>query len=93
MKKYSPFDTAVWKACERIPKGEVRSYDWIARQIKRPKAARAVAQALARNPFSPRVPCHRVIRKDGGLGGFSAPGGVKRKRELLRQEGVVIRFR
>lgn len=86
MKKYPPFQQAVWKACMRIPEGETRSYKWIAEQIGKPGAARAVGAALGRNPFAPLVPCHRVIKSDGTLGGFSAPGGLKAKAKLLEKE-------
>lgn len=89
MKSYPPFYQAVWKACARIPKGQVRTYGWIARQIGRPQAARAVGQALGKNPFSPAVPCHRVVGADGKLTGFSAPGGIAAKRRLLRREGAI----
>ena len=86
MKKYTPFQRAVWTACMAIPKGETRSYGWVAARIGRPKAVRAVGAALGKNPFAPAVPCHRVIRSDGTLGGFSAPGGLKSKVKLLRKE-------
>lgn len=86
MKEYTPFQQAVWKACMKIPAGQTRSYKWIARQIGRPGAVRAVGTALGRNPFAPAVPCHRVIRSDGTLGGFSAPGGLKTKLKLLQKE-------
>ncbi|MBI4376359.1 MAG: MGMT family protein [Elusimicrobia bacterium] len=89
MRGYPPFYQAVWKACAEIPEGEVRSYGWIARRIGKPGAARAVGQALAKNPFAPLVPCHRVVGADGKLHGFSAPGGVKAKRRLLIAEGAL----
>ncbi len=89
MKDYPPFSQAVWKACAEIPKGQVRTYGWIARRIGRPKAARAVGQALGRNPFAPTVPCHRVVGVDGSMTGFSAAGGVAAKRRLLRKEGAL----
>lgn len=88
MKAYPDFYQAVWRACAEIPKGKVRSYGWIARRIGKPKAARAVGQALAKNPFAPLIPCHRVVGADGRLTGFSAPGGVGAKRRLLAREGV-----
>ena len=91
MRGYPPFHRKVWLACATIPKGEVRTYGWIARKIGQPKAARAVGQALARNPFAPRVPCHRVVGADGRLTGFSAPGGVCAKRRLLEKEGALRR--
>ena len=90
MKKYPPFYQKVWRACATIPKGQVRTYGWVARRIGKPGAARAVGQALGKNPFAPVVPCHRVVGADGRLGGFSAPGGVEAKRKLLRKEGVPV---
>jgi O-6-methylguanine DNA methyltransferase len=86
MKAYTPFQRAVWKACMSIPSGETRSYKWIAERIGRPGAVRAVGSALGKNPFAPLVPCHRVIRSDGGTGGFSGPGGTRAKAALLRKE-------
>ena len=71
----------------KIPKGKVKTYKEVAIGIKMPKSARAVANACGKNPYPPRVPCHRVIRSDGTLGGFSAPGGSKIKKKLLKQEG------
>ncbi len=86
MRSHTPFRQAVWKACMAIPAGQTRSYKWIAEQIGRPGAVRAVGSALGKNPFAPIVPCHRVIRSDGNPGGFSAPGGVKAKLKLLKKE-------
>lgn len=80
------FQKRVWKALLKIPRGEVRTYEWIAREIGHPKAIRAVGNAVGKNPLAPEVPCHRVIRKDGSLGGYSGPGGVRRKKRLLRWE-------
>ena len=74
----------------KIPKGTVKSYKQVAIAINRPKSARAVANACGRNPYAPKVPCHRVIRSDGSLGGFSAPGGLKEKKKLLKKEGFSI---
>ena len=71
----------------KIPKGKVKTYKEVAIGIKMPKSARAVANACGKNPYPPRVPCHRVIRSDGSLGGFSAPGGIKTKKKLLKKEG------
>ena len=87
MEDYPLFYQAVWKACAEIPKGKARSYGWIAKKIKKPGAARAVGQALAKNPFSPIIPCHRVVSAAGKLTGFSAPGGIKKKADLLKEEG------
>lgn len=86
MKSYTAFQRAVWKACAEIPPGETRSYAWIARRIGKPGAARAVGQALGKNPFAPTIPCHRVVRSDGTLGGYSGRGGLRTKRALLARE-------
>ena len=81
----SAFQRQVYRAIAAIPAGQVRTYGWVARRIRRPASARAVGSALHRNPFAPRVPCHRVIRADGTLGGYA--GGLAQKRRLLRREG------
>jgi O-6-methylguanine DNA methyltransferase len=81
----TPFQREVYVAVSRIPRGQTRSYQWVAKAIGRPGAARAVGNALNGNPFAPRVPCHRVVRADGTLGGFA--GGPARKRRLLLREG------
>ena len=88
MKSYPEFYRKVWLACIEIKAGETRSYKWLARRIGSPRAARAVALALKRNPFAPLVPCHRVIRSDGTLGGYSGPGGTAAKERMLRKEGA-----
>jgi methylated-DNA-[protein]-cysteine S-methyltransferase len=89
MKTYPPFYQAVWKACAEIPAGQVRTYGWIARRIGKPKAARAVGQALGKNPFAPAIPCHRVVGADGRLTGYSGRGGVATKRRMLQKEGAL----
>ncbi len=78
------FQREVWEATKLILYGETRSYAWVAEQIKRPRAARAVGQALGRNPLPIIIPCHRVIANNGRLGGFT--GGLEMKRELLLLE-------
>ena len=80
------FQKKVWKILLTIPKGETKSYSWVARKVGSPAACRAVGQALHKNPFAPEGPCHRVIRKDGSLGGYSK--GVARKKVLLQGERV-----
>lgn len=80
----TPFQQAVWRATRLIPWGQSRSYKWVAGQAGSPGAARAAGQALARNPLPVIVPCHRVLERNGGPGGFS--GGLKMKRFLLRLE-------
>jgi len=88
--KGTKFQVKVWKYLKTIPKGKVKTYKQVARGINRPKAVRAVANACARNPYAPGVPCHRVIRSNGTLGGFSSPGGTKSKKKLLKKEGFLI---
>ena len=78
------FQRQVWQAAQQIPHGETRSYGWIAKQIGKPQAARAVGQALGKNPFLIIVPCHRVIAGDGTLGGFGC--GLPAKQKLLKLE-------
>jgi O-6-methylguanine DNA methyltransferase len=90
-KNYPVFYQKVWNACLDIPKGEVRTYGWIAQKIKSPYAARAVGTALGANPFAPYVPCHRVIRSDGKLGGYSGVGGLAAKKKMLLKEGAFIK--
>ena len=84
------FQLKVWNFLKTIPKGKVITYKQLAISIKSPKAARAVANACAKNPYSPKIPCHRVIRSDGALGGYSGRGGIRKKLKLLRAEKVVI---
>ena len=80
------FEQKVYAVIRRIPRGQTRSYAWVAQQLRKPGAARAVGQALKRNPFAPQVPCHRVVKSDGSLGGYSARGGLRRKQQLLARE-------
>ena len=74
----------------KIPKGKVKNYKEVAKGIKMPKSARAVANACGKNPYAPKVPCHRVVRSDGSLGGFSVRGGIKLKKKLLKKEGFSL---
>lgn len=83
----TPFQRAVLETALRIPRGEVRSYAWIARELGHPRAVRAVGTALAHNPIQYVIPCHRVVRADGDLGNYSG-GGVETKERALRYEGV-----
>ena len=83
----------VWEELKKIPFGETRSYKQVAIAIGHPQSARAVANACAKNPFAPHVPCHRVIRSDGNLGGYSGEGGTKKKAELLSIENEDVRKR
>jgi len=87
--KGTPFQKKVWQALCEIPKGETITYKELAKNIGKPKAVRAVANAVGANPLAPLVPCHRVIRSDGELGGYSGKGGVKTKFTLLKKEGAI----
>ena len=80
------FQQFVWNEIEKIPYGETRSYKDIAVLIGKPKSARAVANACAKNPTPIKRPCHRVICSNGQLGGYSGPGGIETKKKLLEQE-------
>lgn len=88
MERISDFHRRVYEAARTIPRGAVMSYGEVARLAGNPRAARAVGAAMARNPFAPFVPCHRVIGADGGLVGFGGQGGLDLKRSLLEAEGV-----
>ena len=80
------FQIEVWKEISKIPYGETKTYKDLAIALGRPNSARAVANACGKNPYAPLIPCHRVIRTDGKLGGYSGKGGIKTKKKLLIQE-------
>ncbi len=82
------FERKVWEVLRQIPRGEVRSYRWVAKEIGNPKASRAVGGACGSNPIPFIVPCHRVISSSGTLGGYGY--GLKVKRELLKLEGYDV---
>jgi methylated-DNA-[protein]-cysteine S-methyltransferase len=84
----TPFEIKVWDTVNGIPYGQSRSYDWVAKQVGAPNKVRAVGQALKHNRLPLVIPCHRVIKKSGDLGGFSA--GVELKRKLLKIEGRLL---
>ncbi|MFC1590531.1 MGMT family protein [Candidatus Omnitrophota bacterium] len=84
--EFTGFQKAVYRAVCAIPRGEVRSYRWVAKRAGSPDAYRACGNALNRNPLPGVIPCHRVIRQDRTIGAFSK--GVKAKRKLLRSEGI-----
>ena len=90
MIKGTKFQQKVWKYLKTIPKGKVKTYKEVAIGIKRPKSARAVANACGKNPYAPEIPCHRVIRADGSIGGYSGKGGIKTKKKLLKIEGFQL---
>ena len=84
------FQKKVWNYLKTIRKGTVKSYKQVAIAINKPKSARAVANAIGKNPFAPKIPCHRIIRSDGSLGGYSGKGGLKTKKLLLKKEGIIV---
>ena len=83
------FQRRVLELTSKIPRGKVTTYKEIARAMGKPKAYRAVAKALAENPYPVKIPCHRVVRSDGEIGGYT--GGTWKKARLLKQEGVEIK--
>ena len=83
----SDFSRRAWQACRTIPRGETRSYAWLATQARNPRALRAAGQAMAHNPVSILIPCHRVIATDGSLRGYG--GGLELKQRLLDLERAV----
>ena len=88
--KGTKFEVKVWQYLRKIPLGSVKTYSQVAKGIRRPLAVRAVANAIGKNPYSPKIPCHRVIRSDGSIGGYSGKGGVKTKKLLLKKEGIML---
>ncbi len=90
MSKETTFQREVWNEIDKIPRGKVITYGQIAKNIGKPKAARAVANACGANPNPITTPCHRVICSNGDIGGYSGSGSVKQKIELLRKEGVTL---
>ena len=83
------FQIKVWKEIMKIPLGKTKSYKEIAFILDKPNASRAVANACGKNPYVPMIPCHRVIRSDKQLGGYSGHGGIETKKKLLISEGYV----
>ncbi|MFH1663579.1 MAG: MGMT family protein [archaeon] len=83
------FNERVWNTIKKIPKGKISTYEEISKAVGKPKAFRAVGNACNKNPFSPRVPCHRVVKSNGSLGGFAS--GTKKKIQLLKKEGVQVK--
>ena len=82
------FQSQCYEALKKVPPGKVITYGGLAEMIGRPKAHRAVGSAMNKNPFAPKVPCHRVVKSNGDLGGFSIDTKVKIKR--LQEEGVMV---
>jgi len=89
--KGTKFQIKVWNYLKKIPKGKLRTYSQVAKAINKPLAVRAVANAIGKNPFPPMIPCHRVVRSDGSLGGYSGKGGVTTKKVLLKKEKIHLK--
>jgi len=88
--KGTKFQLKVWSYLTKIPRGTVKTYSEVARAIGKPLAVRAVANAIGKNPCPPKIPCHRVVRSDGSLGGYSGKGGIRSKKVLLKKEGITL---
>ena len=88
--KGTDFQKMVWSEITKIPKGKTITYKELAVKIGKPKAYQAVANACAKNPLLEIIPCHRVIREDGKMGGYNGKKGVKRKKGLFKSEGVKL---
>jgi len=88
--KGTDFQKKVWLEISKVPKGKTITYKELAIKLGKPKAYRAVANACAKNPLLEIIPCHRVIREDGKMGGYNGKKGVKRKKRLLKSEGVKL---
>ena len=84
------FQVKVWRYLMKIPVGSIKTYTEVAKAIGNPLAVRAVANAIAKNPYPTQIPCHRVIRSNGSLGGYSGKGGLKTKKKLLKKEGIIV---
>jgi len=88
-KDLTDFEWQVLQACLKIPLGETRSYQWIAHKIGSPKAVRAVGQALRKNPYPLIIPCHRVVRSDGTLGGYAGKMDDKKAKLLAIEQRII----
>ena len=89
--KGTKFQINVWNYLKKIPKVKLRTYSQVAKAINKPLAVRAVANAICKNPFPPIIPCHRVVRSDGSLGGYCGKGGVTTKKVLLKKEKIHLK--
>ena len=90
MRKNTKLQLKVWNYLKKIPRGTIKTYMQVAKAVGKPNAVRAIANAIGKNPYPPQIPCHRVIRSDGSIGGYSAKGGTKTKRKLLKKEGIIV---
>jgi len=92
-KKLTAFEWQVLQAALTIPLGETRSYQWVAQKIGRPQAARAVGQALRKNPYPLMIPCHRVVRSDGTPGGYAGKMDGKKSQLLAAEQDIARQFK
>ncbi len=88
--KHQTFREKIYELCRKIPKGNVATYGQLAKLAGNPKAARAVGMCMKINPDAPHTPCHRVVAGDGSLTGYSAAGGIAKKKAMLIAEGVMF---
>ena len=88
--KGTKFQIKVWEFLKTIPNGTVTTYSKVAEAIGYPEAVRAVANAIGNNPNPIIIPCHRVVRSDGTIGGYSGIGGINKKKSLLRKENIKL---
>ena len=88
--KGTKFQIKVWEFLKTIPNGTVTTYSKVAEAIGYPKAVRAVANSIGNNPNPIIIPCHRVVRSDGTIGGYSGIGGINKKKSLLRKENIKL---
>jgi methylated-DNA-[protein]-cysteine S-methyltransferase len=88
--KGTKFQIKIWEFLKTIPNGTVTTYSKVAEAIGYPKAVRAVANAIGNNPNPIIIPCHRVVRSDGTIGGYSGIGGINKKKSLLRKENIKL---
>lgn len=87
---YKMFKTKVYNLLKKVPKGKITTYKAIAKKLNT-KAYRAVGQALKQNPCAQKIPCHRVVKSDGSLGGYQGKLNSKKKIQLLKKEGIIIK--
>ena len=89
MTNITEFEKKIYEKLKKVPRGRITTYGELAQAVGEPQAARAVGNALNKNPFAPRVPCHRVVRSDGLLGGFAS--GPRKKAAMLKKEGISVK--
>jgi O-6-methylguanine DNA methyltransferase len=90
MKQPTAFQKEVWRAIAKIPEGRVTTYGQIAKYLGT-KAVQAVGTAVGKNPYAPKIPCHRVVPANGKIGNYSGEGGVEKKIALLQKEGIEVK--